>query len=113
MSGLKRKKRYSIFYAWILLLVFMLAHICKDLDLHLSLQHVPHLKTIKSDVKAQVKAYCPTCNFTWQKSESAKSVTFIPILIGILISHYEIKELTVWRPIYSVNANSPPSFLLV
>ena len=110
---MRKKKKYSILFAWVLLLVFTAAHLCKDFDFHLSQDQHLSLKTEKANTKAVVKAACPICDFTWQKSESAKNITFTPVLIGILINHYDIKELTIWRPIYSVNAHSPPLFRLV
>ncbi len=110
---LRKKTGYNIFYAWILLLVFTATHICKDLDFHFNQHNLHPVKTEKTSSKAYIKAYCSICHFIWQKSEAAKNITFIPVLIGILIVHYEIKEITIWRPIYSINAHSPPTLLLI
>lgn len=108
--SLVKKRSYSLFYAWILLLVFTASHISKSLDLHLYQNISQTSKTQKVYQNTDIKPYCSICHFIWLKSESAKNIIFTSILIGILIAHYEIKEITVWRPVSSVNAHSPPTF---
>lgn len=108
----KSRRTLGTIYAWILLSVFIAAHLCKDADVHFT-SSAP--KTFTSDQKApqaEVTTLCHICEFTFFQSPTAQPVTFVPMVTVQLIARYIAPSLTVYRQIESVNTHSPPTTVL-
>ncbi len=101
---MRRNKTIRIINAWMLLMVFMSVLVVKDTCLH----RVDNEADRHVSGHAKLQSFCSICDFVLQKADVVEDFTFIPQITTSVITRYLITELTVYRPITSVNAHSPP-----
>ena len=103
----RTKKRLSILYSWILLLVFMGAQAGKTADLHFVDENFSHVRSHVEHVD-ELESYCSICHFTFEKSEYAQISDLKSEVTMCVLSRYVESQQVVYRPVQSVNSHSPP-----